>query len=182
MGMLCQSAPGDAVGQCAGKIQQSDRIPTITNEVSYIIHNTFVDYPATRPPSLDEFFHPRLSKSVPASGIEEVPFEMADENIVITTKQTNSQSAPESAILHLAEALSPQADLTLLSIGSQGHYQDRCKPCAFIWTEEGCKNGSACNFCHLCEPGAKKRRQKEKKKVRALAKLQRALFGRNASS
>jgi len=125
------------VGWYDGKIQESDRIPVITNEVSYIIHNTFVDYPATRPPSLDEFFHPRLSKSVPASGIEEVPFEMTDENAVISTKRTNSQPAPESAILHLAEALSPQADLTLLSIGSQGHHLSGMGKRLFWGSERG---------------------------------------------
>merc|ERR1712107_453286 len=168
-------------GQCDGKIQQSDgfRGPIITNEVSYIVHGTFVDYPATRPPSLDEFFHPRLSRSVPVSGIEEVPFEIADET---AAKQTSSQFAPAVAVLHLAEALPLQGEMLLPSLGSQGHYEERCKPCAFIWTDEGCKNGSVCSFCHLCEPGAKKRRQKEKKKVRALAKLHQSLFSRNNSA
>eukprot|EP00418_Pyrodinium_bahamense_P001928 CAMPEP_0179024138 /NCGR_PEP_ID=MMETSP0796-20121207/7301_1 /TAXON_ID=73915 /ORGANISM="Pyrodinium bahamense, Strain pbaha01" /LENGTH=275 /DNA_ID=CAMNT_0020720091 /DNA_START=17 /DNA_END=844 /DNA_ORIENTATION=- len=38
----------------------------------------------------------------------------------------------------------------------------RCKPCAFVHTEEGCANGVECAFCHACDPGEKKRRQKEK--------------------
>jgi hypothetical protein len=48
------------------------------------------------------------------------------------------------------------------SIGSIGHHMNRCKPCAFV-SRTACGNGVHCNFCHLCEPGEKKRRRKEKK-------------------
>mmetsp|Transcript_60144 Transcript_60144/g.140123 ORF Transcript_60144/g.140123 Transcript_60144/m.140123 type:complete len:253 (+) Transcript_60144:60-818(+) len=48
------------------------------------------------------------------------------------------------------------------SIGSARHQGRRCKPCAFVGTEKGCANGFECMFCHLCEPGEKKRRQKER--------------------
>jgi len=51
---------------------------------------------------------------------------------------------------------------TLPSIGSAGHRLGRCKPCAFIGTK-GCNSGTDCRFCHLCEVGEKKRRQKEKR-------------------
>mmetsp|Transcript_27001 Transcript_27001/g.49671 ORF Transcript_27001/g.49671 Transcript_27001/m.49671 type:complete len:260 (-) Transcript_27001:127-906(-) len=47
------------------------------------------------------------------------------------------------------------------SIGSLGHYTRQCSPCAFIHTK-GCTNGAACRFCHLCDKGEKKRRQKQK--------------------
>lgn len=50
----------------------------------------------------------------------------------------------------------------LPSIGSVGHQSGQCKPCAFMHSK-GCKTGRACQFCHLCEPGEKKRRQKEKR-------------------
>merc|ERR1712176_357735 len=49
----------------------------------------------------------------------------------------------------------------LPSAGSAGHAAGRCKPCAFVHTK-GCENGIMCEFCHLCEPGEKKRRHKEK--------------------
>jgi len=49
----------------------------------------------------------------------------------------------------------------LPSMGSSGHAARRCKPCAFIHNK-GCGNGLLCEFCHLCEPGEKKRRHKEK--------------------
>jgi len=48
------------------------------------------------------------------------------------------------------------------TIGSRGHFVGLCKPCAFIF-KDGCKSGPVCQFCHLCEPGTKKRRKKEAK-------------------
>lgn len=49
----------------------------------------------------------------------------------------------------------------LPTAGSAGHRFGGCKPCAFAHTK-GCENGVNCQFCHLCEPGEKKRRQKQK--------------------
>jgi hypothetical protein len=46
----------------------------------------------------------------------------------------------------------------LPTVGSVGHYFRKCKPCAFIH-KKGCANGTECQFCHLCEPGEKRRRQ-----------------------
>ncbi|OLQ05353.1 hypothetical protein AK812_SmicGene11476 [Symbiodinium microadriaticum] len=46
-----------------------------------------------------------------------------------------------------------------VNIGSRGHNLRLCKPCAF-WNTKGCKDGVDCKFCHLCEPGEKKRRKK----------------------
>jgi len=45
--------------------------------------------------------------------------------------------------------------------GSRHHGRARCKPCAFFHTK-GCENGENCGFCHLCEAGEKRRRQKVK--------------------
>jgi len=47
------------------------------------------------------------------------------------------------------------------TVGSAGHQFRLCKPCAFVNTK-GCKDGASCKFCHLCGPGEKKRRKKEK--------------------
>jgi len=49
----------------------------------------------------------------------------------------------------------------LASVGSREHDLGTCKPCAFLHTK-GCENGESCSFCHLCEPGEKKRRRKDK--------------------
>lgn len=50
----------------------------------------------------------------------------------------------------------------LPSIGSREHFAGECKPCAFLHTK-GCNDGAMCRFCHICEAGEKKRRQKAKK-------------------
>jgi len=61
----------------------------------------------------------------------------------------------------------------LPSIGSAAHSLLQCKPCAFVNTK-GCASGADCIFCHLCEPGEKKRRQKEKRAFKgAVRQLQR---------
>jgi len=49
--------------------------------------------------------------------------------------------------------------------GSEGHQFGKCKPCAFVWKEDGCQSGIDCKFCHLCAPGEKKRRKKERHQV-----------------
>eukprot|EP00441_Pelagodinium_beii_P010689 CAMPEP_0197703840 /NCGR_PEP_ID=MMETSP1338-20131121/125641_1 /TAXON_ID=43686 ORGANISM="Pelagodinium beii, Strain RCC1491" /NCGR_SAMPLE_ID=MMETSP1338 /ASSEMBLY_ACC=CAM_ASM_000754 /LENGTH=271 /DNA_ID=CAMNT_0043287739 /DNA_START=53 /DNA_END=868 /DNA_ORIENTATION=+ len=50
----------------------------------------------------------------------------------------------------------------LPSVGSKDHGTGECKPCAFLHVR-GCDNGAMCKFCHLCDAGEKKRRQKAKK-------------------
>lgn len=59
----------------------------------------------------------------------------------------------------------PKAELgspELPSRGSALHAWQACKPCAFMF-QEGCANKEECEFCHLCEPGERKRRKKERK-------------------
>lgn len=47
------------------------------------------------------------------------------------------------------------------SRGSALHKWGVCKPCAFV-DQALCKNGVDCQFCHLCKPGERKRRKKER--------------------
>merc|ERR1719415_378026 len=61
--------------------------------------------------------------------------------------------------LALAELVGPQPH----SKGSVLHFQGTCKPCAFFWKVVGCKYGSECEFCHLCDADERKRRNKEKR-------------------
>eukprot|EP00928_Gymnodinium_smaydae_P072654 TRINITY_DN55983_c0_g1_i1.p1 TRINITY_DN55983_c0_g1~~TRINITY_DN55983_c0_g1_i1.p1 ORF type:complete len:238 (+),score=37.20 TRINITY_DN55983_c0_g1_i1:63-776(+) len=53
----------------------------------------------------------------------------------------------------------------LPSRGSASHAAQTCKPCAFFNTK-GCENSINCDFCHLCEPGERKKRRKEKLQIR----------------
>lgn len=73
-----------------------------------------------------------------------------------------SQSYPQQLSYHKPQELelgSPE----MPTVGSAGHNHGQCKPCAFVWKGDGCGNGVQCPFCHLCDPGEKKRRAKDKK-------------------
>merc|ERR1719476_848630 len=51
----------------------------------------------------------------------------------------------------------------LPTVGSQAHRWGTCSPCAYAHSSRGCKNDVECPFCHLCDPGELKRRQKLKR-------------------
>merc|ERR1712129_596789 len=51
-----------------------------------------------------------------------------------------------------------------VSRGSALHSVGACKPCAFVF-QDGCANGTECEFCHLCNPGERKRRKKARRKL-----------------
>lgn len=69
-----------------------------------------------------------------------------------------------SCDINVAEPLmeSMVGSSTMPTVGSAGHRLGTCKPCAFFHTR-GCGNGLNCIFCHLCQSGEKKRRQKVKR-------------------
>lgn len=53
----------------------------------------------------------------------------------------------------------------------QAHLRGECKPCAYYWDkEDGCRRGEACEFCHLCDEGERKRRKKEKARQQSIMK------------
>lgn len=98
---------------------------------------------------------------------------------------TAATSAPGSALIVGSQAPSSAAgsglipgvsDLPLdlqarmgtmvISRGSALHAVGACKPCAFVF-QDGCANGADCEFCHLCDPGERKRRKKERRKLAA---------------
>mmetsp|Transcript_99110 Transcript_99110/g.191464 ORF Transcript_99110/g.191464 Transcript_99110/m.191464 type:complete len:141 (+) Transcript_99110:94-516(+) len=99
----------------------------------------------------------------------------ADGNIVIipTSSSDNSSSAvvePATPADHaastkqLAKARRPE-----YSLGSDGHSNNECKPCAWHWKASGCSNGIQCTFCHLCSSTALK--EKRKKRIAELHTL-----------
>jgi hypothetical protein len=87
-------------------------------------------------------------------------------NLASKLKLASEVAAPQ-IILQLASAIEePElGSEEMPTIGSMGHKTRSCKPCAFLHTR-GCENGVGCPFCHLCLPGEKKRRLKEKKEHR----------------
>lgn len=81
----------------------------------------------------------------------------------VCQRQDAPPPPPQAPVLRIAESLNePQlGSEEMPSIGSAGHRFGGCKPCAFVFTK-GCASGTDCVFCHLCQPGEKKRRQKVK--------------------
>jgi len=74
-----------------------------------------------------------------------------------------AEPAKPLKLLRIAEAI-PEPALgspEMPTVGSAGHRLGNCKPCAFMHTK-GCGNGVECPFCHVCAPGERKRRQKQR--------------------
>lgn len=110
-------------------------------------------------PSLPPWSHIPLPMPIPASPMTCPPTPPASS----APKNPNSPAVK----LDLAEAL-PEPKLgspEQPTVGSASHRLGNCKPCAFLYTK-GCMNGVECPFCHLCDTGEKKRRQKEKREQR----------------
>lgn len=85
-----------------------------------------------------------------------------------STLHLPAESNAQVMRLDLSEALPDEAELGSAekpTVGSAAHRFGTCKPCAFLYTK-GCNNGVGCTFCHLCDAGEKKRRQREKKEQR----------------
>jgi len=76
-----------------------------------------------------------------------------------------------------AETVQPASWAGLSSVGSAGHEVGKCKPCAFVHRPMGCTDGAACSYCHLCEPGEKKRRQRQKFEAARQRRLSRKATG-----
>merc|ERR1719193_1029936 len=49
------------------------------------------------------------------------------------------------------------------SKGSELHASGQCKPCAWFWKPQGCRNDQNCQHCHLCPEGELKERKKNKR-------------------
>jgi len=84
---------------------------------------------------------------------------------VRVVRKASVPSIPDTSVSQLPKLGSPE----LPSVGSLGHHINRCKPCAFV-QRNGCSNGVQCSFCHMCAPGEKKRRRKEKRSLIGVAR------------
>jgi hypothetical protein len=88
-----------------------------------------------------------------------------------STTTGGSTTIPPSVPSETGDAARPAGlgSAEMPSRGSALHQWGACKPCAFVFAE-GCMNDINCQFCHLCEPGEKKRRRKERRKIAAGAR------------
>lgn len=71
----------------------------------------------------------------------------------------DSAAAGDASRRDLAKLVLGSAEMP--SRGSELHQWGACKPCAFVF-QGGCNNDVQCQFCHLCQPGERKRRKKER--------------------
>jgi len=149
-----------------------------------VVRNTFLDFKIQRPESLEGFLNERHVRSAPGSRLEEMCSETqmtahcqepqrVELPAMVKVPRPDSvvASAGRPSTLQLAELITePQpGSPELPTVGSKHHSIGGCKPCAFIWKEQGCENGVNCPFCHLCDAGEKRRRAKEKKeRIRSL--------------
>jgi len=162
------------------------------------VKNTFINFQTGRSSSLEGFFEERQVLSCPTSCITDEPEAEANESDINVERlsfalrnidmnrqpmqrgggsnkidQTPKTQRVQISIENTIRTGSPRTiqKEKLVSIGSVGHSIKDCKPCVFLHTR-GCKSGRDCSFCHLCEAGEKKRRQKEKRSFFAAVRQQ----------
>jgi hypothetical protein len=140
---------------------------------------------------LDEFYQERNAVSCPASRVVGLSSEIIQEEVIADPLKVSHAISRDSisdadAVSECSTADTAEGSMMLTSqkvpvisleaalnvpklgspeyptVGSAGHHLRQCKPCAFVGVK-GCENGVECKFCHLCDSGEKKRRQKEKK-------------------
>jgi len=112
------------------------------------------------------------SMSSPHFGMSPTEWEPPASQVLSTSPALNSNTNSKAVLTTSAtmaewpefpsipETLTADMEQPVVSIGSEGHFRGQCNPCAFAYTK-GCSNGVLCEFCHLCDAGAKKRRAKE---------------------
>lgn len=138
----------------------------------FVVRNTFIDTPALLSPSLLGFYRQREAQTCPAGHagrlLQGGLFQDSQEPPPLQVLSTVPYHAPPPAPDLASACAAPQAAPpplpqlgSLPSAGSALHASLQCKPCGFFHSK-GCDNGTACQFCHLCPPGEKRRRQKEK--------------------
>jgi len=159
----------------------------LTSPVNWRVRNTFLEAPLLKPTLLQGFQRSRRAWSVPAEGREAAEREAVAAEVSAWSSASSSSSGEGAELepevvgrkyeeelqaaaaasaprpLILAELVSPMAPRGSSSQGSALHYQGTCKPCAFFWKVVGCKYGTECEFCHLCDADERKRRNKEKR-------------------
>jgi hypothetical protein len=86
-------------------------------------------------------------------------FNDLDEISCETSDQHNSISTDDESDAHSNEEAMQRASF---SSGAAGHFAGTCKPCAWNWKDAGCSKGAGCDFCHLCDEGAVKKRRRQK--------------------
>jgi hypothetical protein len=149
-----QSCPGVHVGRLTSAFAEDmepSHVPTVSKPVIRLQDMLVDTWPATPEPfQAASLMKPNFQCALPCQPALP-PWRIP--------KPTNS-----SMVTSEAKPSTNPADTSAQfpSAGSALHFSGECKPCAFLYTK-GCENGPSCNFCHLCDAGEKKRRQREKR-------------------
>mmetsp|Transcript_23544 Transcript_23544/g.44437 ORF Transcript_23544/g.44437 Transcript_23544/m.44437 type:complete len:238 (-) Transcript_23544:358-1071(-) len=143
------SCPASHVGWIQRLFEDEDE-PTIAKPGKPVIclENALFDAPDTRNPVYD--YGIEESWGLPPAPMATAPLVPQGEGLFPGLPSIPAPCEPAPGSFELP------------SIGSERHYSGDCRPCAFLHSR-GCQNGAMCSFCHLCDRGEKKRRQKAKK-------------------
>jgi len=143
---------------CLSTTPASRNKPSSSQCASAGARNLAVPPPPQLPPKIKEA---DSSSSMPPAPAKAAP--IFEEESLPPPPTGQAPSAADAKKVSIADTL-PEPEIGTAerpTIGSWGHGIGKCKPCAFLHTK-GCKNGVECPFCHLCDRGEKKRRQREK--------------------
>jgi len=166
-------ASDDASPRVGSPVQTSvpDKMPPVQSRPSTIVAQAPTAYSVPANTTSQGFWVPTsqlplqpLPSQMPTMMQAQQPLFM-QEAPVLTSAAAAASTAPAPVALCLADALSPKVGTPECpTVGSAGHFQGTCKPCAFFHTK-GCGNGINCPFCHLCDSNERKKRVQEKRQA-----------------
>jgi hypothetical protein len=72
------------------------------------------------------------------------------------TEQELGPAAADAAVVAAATSMPGP----LPSLGSAMHILGKCRPCMWVWSEDGCSHGATCRYCHLCRERTDKQKRR----------------------
>jgi hypothetical protein len=154
-----KSCPSSGVEMAAGQEEVHEENTAIeTVDVPFPAEATPMNFPSFMEFGMEDGVTTDMQGNLYFHGAA-VPMDAQFMQMMWAGMETTQTSRP---VLSLAEAL-PEPELgspDMPSVGSIGHWNGTCKPCAFM--ARGCTSGVNCPFCHLCDVNEKKRRRKDK--------------------
>jgi len=137
-------------------------------------HNTNVMHCGSHHVPQPQCLRQGLQTEVPEAAVVRPPaaVQVADTPLAAeSTAQSTTQSATQSMAQSSSELVLGSPEMP--SRGSAFHHLLACKPCAFV-ARGTCTSNVECEFCHLCEPGERKRRRKAWLKTKRETEAQQA--------
>eukprot|EP00930_Biecheleria_cincta_P003429 TRINITY_DN104362_c0_g1_i1.p1 TRINITY_DN104362_c0_g1~~TRINITY_DN104362_c0_g1_i1.p1 ORF type:complete len:482 (-),score=47.56 TRINITY_DN104362_c0_g1_i1:39-1484(-) len=155
-------------GQECGMMQQSSRLGR--GDQSSANRSSMVDLVAEFNAGVNRPELELSGRQLAETSVMRVPGSPTEGGWTTSTSASNSNSNAGSGEVSGSRRQSCDSDglekptlgsAQLPSRGSALHRWGACKPCAFVFNG-GCTNAVECEFCHLCGPGEKRRRRKER--------------------